>query len=85
MLRGTYGVAALIVPWNFPVAMTTFPLAALLVAGNTVVVKPSEKSPLSTIRMFELLDFPEGVVNLVLGDGHAGAPLVAAPKVVRGE
>jgi acyl-CoA reductase-like NAD-dependent aldehyde dehydrogenase len=75
VVREPYGVAALIVPWNFPVAMTLAPLAGLLIGGNTVVLKPSERSPLSTIRLIELLDLPPGVLNLVLGDRHSGEPL----------
>ncbi|WP_017612418.1 aldehyde dehydrogenase family protein [Nocardiopsis salina] len=75
ILRHPLGVAAVITPWNFPVAMVLSALGPLLAAGNTVVVKPSERSPLSTARLFELLDLPPGVVNLVLGDSRAGAPL----------
>lgn len=75
------GVVALIVPWNFTVTNILFALAPLLLSGNTVVVKPSEKAPLSAVRMFELLDMPAGVLNLLLGDGRAGAPLAAHPDV----
>lgn len=75
------GVVALIVPWNFPVAMVLGALGPLIAAGNTVVVKPSEKSPLSTFRVVELLDLPVGVVNLVHGDVRAGAPLTAHEQI----
>ena len=77
-----YGVAALITPWNYPVCQVTDFLAGLLVAGNTVVVKPSEKAPLSVAALGPLLDIlPPGVVNIVLGDGLAGAALVEHPLV----
>lgn len=76
ILRHPVGAAALITPWNFPVPMVLGALGPLLAAGNTVVVKPSERSPLATARLFDLLDLPDGVVNLVLGDARAGKPLV---------
>lgn len=76
VIRRPVGVAAVVTPWNFPVTMVLGALGPLLAAGNTVVVKPSERSPLSTVRLFELLDLPDGVLNLVLGDVHAGEPLV---------
>ncbi|MFD8569154.1 aldehyde dehydrogenase family protein [Streptomyces sp. NPDC059639] len=75
IVRHPLGATAVITPWNFPVAMVLGALGPLLAAGNTVVVKPSERSPLSAVRLFELLDLPPGVVNLVLGDARAGAPL----------
>ncbi len=74
-LRVPYGVAGLIVPWNFPVMMAIGQLAGLIAAGNTVVYKPSERSPKSAVRLVELVDLPAGVVNLVLGDGRTGAEL----------
>ena len=80
-LRVPYGVAGLIVPWNFPVMMAIGQLAGLLAAGNTVVYKPSERSPKSAVRLVELLDLPTGVVNLVLGDGRTGAELVRDRRV----
>lgn len=76
ILRHPMGVAAVITPWNFPVPMVLGALGPLPAAGNTVVVKPSERAPLSTVRLFELLDLPAGVVSLVLGDVRAGKPLV---------
>lgn len=81
IIRHPLGVTAAITPWNFPVTMAVAPLGPLLAAGNTIVVKPSERSPLSTTRAFELLDLPPGVINLVLGDHHAGAPLAAHDRV----
>ncbi|QSE89935.1 aldehyde dehydrogenase [Rhodococcus pseudokoreensis] len=76
ILRHPLGATAVITPWNFPVPMVLGALGPLLASGNTVVVKPSERSPLSTARLFELSTLPAGVVNLVLGDARAGAPLV---------
>src|SRR5690606_23824385 len=79
--RRPVGVVALITPWNFPTNVIVGAMGPLLAAGNTMVIKPSEKSPLSAVRLVELLDFPAGVINLVLGDGRAGAPLSAHPAV----
>jgi succinate-semialdehyde dehydrogenase/glutarate-semialdehyde dehydrogenase len=81
MVHEPRGVAALLVPWNDPVAIAGGQLGACLVAGNTVVLKPSEKTPLSTIRLVELLDLPAGVLELLLGDERAGRPLAAHPEV----
>ncbi|CAA9230740.1 MAG: Aldehyde dehydrogenase [uncultured Acidimicrobiales bacterium] len=82
MVHVPYGVAALLVPWNDPLAITGGLLGAALAAGNTVVLKPSEKTPLSSARLVELFDhLPPGVINLVLGDGAAGAALVEHPLV----
>ncbi|MFE4450910.1 aldehyde dehydrogenase family protein [Streptomyces sp. NPDC056796] len=81
VLRHPLGATAVITPWNFPVAMVLGALGPLLAAGNTVVVKPSERSPLSAVRLFELLGLPPGVVNLVLGDARAGAPLAEHPDI----
>jgi succinate-semialdehyde dehydrogenase/glutarate-semialdehyde dehydrogenase len=83
MVHEPRGVAAVIVPWNDPIAIACGSIAACLVTGNTVVFKPSEKTPLSAIRLVELLneDLPDGVLNLLLGDGRAGAPLVEHPDV----
>ncbi|AEM84127.1 aldehyde dehydrogenase family protein [Streptomyces violaceusniger] len=78
IVRHPLGVTAVITPWNFPVVMVLGALGPLLAAGNTVVVKPSERSPLSTVRLFELAastGLPPGVLNLVLGDGRTGAAL----------
>jgi betaine-aldehyde dehydrogenase len=79
------GVCALITPWNYPLLQISWKVAPALAAGNTVVIKPSEVTPLSTIKLVQLLEeagAPRGVVNLVLGDGRTvGAPLVSAPEV----
>ncbi|MFI0355743.1 aldehyde dehydrogenase family protein [Actinomadura sp. 9N407] len=81
ILRKPLGATAVIVPWNFPVPMVLGAIGPLLAAGNTVVLKPSERSPMSAVRLLELADLPPGVVNLVLGDSRAGVPLVADDRI----
>jgi len=74
-----HGVAGQIVPWNFPLLMAAWKLAPALACGNTVVLKPAEYTPLTALRLAELVqeaDFPPGVVNVVTGGGAAGAALV---------
>lgn len=75
--REPVGVCGLIVPWNFPLLLAMWKIAPALAMGNTVVIKPSEETPLSLIRCMELLDqgdaFPAGVLNMVVGDGRVGA------------
>ncbi|WP_370950082.1 aldehyde dehydrogenase [Amycolatopsis sp. cg5] len=76
--REPVGVNALITPWNFPLMILVWKLAPALATGNTVVIKPSEVTPLTSIRLTELVHeagFPAGVVNLVTGDGAVGALL----------
>ena len=84
-LRQPVGVAALIIPWNYPLIMASWKLAPALAAGCTVVLKPAEQTPLSALRLGELIaeaGFPEGVVNIVPGFGEtAGAALAAHPDV----
>ncbi len=77
MVRVSRGVAALCLPWNDPVAIACAQIAANLVAGNTVVCKPSEKTPLATARVIEALneELPAGVLGLGVGDGALGAAL----------
>ena len=81
MVYEPYGVAAAVVPWNDPLAIACGYLGAALVTGNTVVYKPSEKTPLSAVRLVEMFELPDGVLNLLLGDAHAGWPLVAHEDV----
>lgn len=72
------GVCAQITPWNFPLLMSVWKLAPALAAGNSIVLKPSPKAPLSTIRMFEIFEevgLPKGCVNLVHGDAEVGTEL----------
>ena len=78
------GVCALITPWKFPLMILGWKLAPALATGNTVVIKPAEQTPLTSIRLAELaqqVGFPPGVVNLVTGDGAVGAALVEHPDV----
>jgi phenylacetaldehyde dehydrogenase len=84
-LREPVGVVGQIVPWNFPFAMAVAKIAPALAVGCTVVLKPAEQTPLSTVRLGELIleaGFPPGVVNIVTGYGEtAGRALVAHPGV----
>jgi betaine-aldehyde dehydrogenase len=79
------GVCALIAPWNYPLLQMSWKVAPALAAGNTMVIKPSELTPLSTIALVRLLaevGTPSGVVNLVLGDGEVvGGRMVEHPDV----
>jgi aldehyde dehydrogenase (NAD+) len=83
--REPLGVVAMITPWNSPLLLLSFKLAPALAAGNTVVVKPAEQAPASTLefgRLFEEAGFPPGVVNVVTGFGRtAGQALVRHPGV----
>jgi 1-pyrroline dehydrogenase len=81
--REPIGVVGLITPWNYPMLMAIYKVFPALAAGNAVVLKPSELTPLSTIRLVDLANryLPEGVLNLVLGDASTGKAIVAHPKV----
>jgi betaine-aldehyde dehydrogenase len=83
VLKEPYGVVGCIVPWNYPLLLLAWKIAPALAAGNTVVVKPSEMTPLTTLRLIELAfdHFPAGVINVVTGDGNTGAALVEHPDV----
>ncbi len=84
-VREPVGVVALITPWNFPLTIASWKLAPALAAGNTVVLKPAELTPLSALRFAELAaeaGVPDGVVNVVVGPGSTvGERLVAHPDV----
>jgi aldehyde dehydrogenase (NAD+)/betaine-aldehyde dehydrogenase len=84
-LKEPVGVCGQIVPWNYPLMMTTWKLAPALAAGCTVVLKPDSKTPLTALRLAELageVGFPPGVINMVPGPGPiAGAHLVRHPGV----
>ncbi len=84
-IREPVGVIAAIVPWNFPLTNAAIKLAPILACGNTVVLKPSEVSPLSALMLAKLaadVGFPPGVINVIHGTGHeAGASLVKHPGV----
>lgn len=83
--REPVGVCGLIVPWNYPLLLAAWKLAAALSMGNTAVVKPSEQTPLSLLRLIELFDasevFPAGAINVVTGDGETGERLSRHPDV----
>ncbi len=78
------GVCGQIIPWNFPLLMAAWKLAPALACGNTVVLKPAETTPLTALRLAEVLQevgLPPGVVNIVTGAGETGAALAAHPQV----
>jgi acyl-CoA reductase-like NAD-dependent aldehyde dehydrogenase len=85
VLREPVGVVGQIVPWNFPLMFTSWKMGPALAAGNTVVMKPAELTPLSTLRVAELakqVGFPRGVMNIVPGYGNlAGQYLAEHPEV----
>jgi aldehyde dehydrogenase (NAD+) len=79
-----HGVAGQIIPWNFPLLMAAWKIAPALACGNTVVLKPAEFTPLTALRLAELVaeaDFPPGVVNVVTGGSAAGKALVEHPGI----
>ena len=84
-VREPVGVAGLITPWNFPMAIPSWKTMPALVCGNTMVLKPAEDTPLSTLHLTEALEqagLPAGVLNVVFGDGpSAGAPLLKHPGI----
>ncbi|WP_241780476.1 aldehyde dehydrogenase family protein, partial [Streptomyces wadayamensis] len=78
------GVAAQVIPWNFPLLMLAWKIAPALAAGNTVVLKPAETTPLSALFFADICrsaGLPKGVVNILPGYGDAGAALTAHPDV----
>jgi len=78
---GPVGVCGQIIPWNFPLLMLAWKIAPALAAGNTVVLKPAEYTPLTALAFAEIcaeVGLPKGVVNIVTGDGTTGAALVGA-------
>lgn len=82
--REPLGVAALIAPWNYPMMMAGWKIGPALAAGNAVILKPSELTPLTVLKIAELAAdiFPPGVFNVITGDGeNCGAALVANPKI----
>ncbi|HDR2627371.1 MULTISPECIES: aldehyde dehydrogenase PuuC [Enterobacter] len=85
IVREPVGVVAAIVPWNFPLLLACWKLGPALVAGNSVILKPSEKSPLTAIRLAALAKeagLPDGVLNVISGFGHeAGQALALHPDV----
>lgn len=78
------GVAGQIIPWNFPMLMAAWKLAPALATGNTIVLKPAETTPLTALKLAELIqeaDLPPGVVNVLTGYGKTGAAIVEHPDV----
>ena len=78
------GVAAQIIPWNFPLLMLAWKIAPALACGNTVVLKPAETTPLTALLFADVCrqaELPPGVVNIVTGDGSTGAHLVQHPGI----
>ncbi|SAL63399.1 aldehyde dehydrogenase [Caballeronia arvi] len=79
-----YGVIGAIAPWNFPLVMASWKIAPALAAGNAVVLKPSEMTPFSVLRLAELAlaaGVPKGIFNVVQGDGRTGDALVRHPRI----
>ena len=82
--RDPLGVVASIAPWNYPLMMAAWKLAPALATGNTIVLKPSEMTPLTTLKLAQLIAeiFPAGVVNVINGRGESvGAPMISQPLV----
>jgi aldehyde dehydrogenase (NAD+) len=78
------GVAGQIIPWNFPLLMAAWKIAPALATGNTVVLKPAETTPLTALKLAEVIQeagLPEGVVNIITGAGATGAALVNHPDI----
>jgi aldehyde dehydrogenase (NAD+) len=78
------GVAGQIIPWNFPLLMAAWKIAPALATGNTVVLKPAETTPLTALKLAEIIQesgLPDGVVNIVTGAGQTGAAIVNHPDV----
>ena len=80
------GVVGQVIPWNFPLLMAAWKIAPALAAGNTVVLKPAETSPLTALRLCEVFQqagLPPGVVNVITGDGRTGQALVRHPGLAK--
>src|SRR5438445_10384662 len=83
-LREPVGVVGLIIPWNFPLLLASWKLGPALACGNTIVLKPAEQTPLTTLRMGELAieaGIPAGVLNVVTGGPEAGKAMVRHPGI----
>src|ERR1700722_11060810 len=83
-LREPIGVVGMIVPWNFPLLLASWKLGPALACGNTIVWKPAEQTPLTTLRFGELVieaGFPAGVVNILTGGPETGKAIVAHPGI----
>jgi aldehyde dehydrogenase (NAD+) len=83
-LREPVGVVGLIVPWNFPLLLASWKLGPALACGNTLVLKPAEQTPLTTLKLGELVieaGFPAGVINILTGGPETGKAIVAHPWI----
>ncbi|HET8672408.1 MAG TPA: aldehyde dehydrogenase family protein [Thermoleophilaceae bacterium] len=83
-LKEPVGVCGQIIPWNFPLLMASWKISPALAAGCTTILKPAEQTPLSAIRLGQLAleaGFPEGVINILTGDGETGAALVDSTSI----
>jgi aldehyde dehydrogenase (NAD+) len=83
-LREPVGVVGLIVPWNFPLLLASWKLGPALACGNTLVLKPAEQTPLTALKLGELVieaGFPAGVVNILTGGPETGKAIVAHPRI----
>src|SRR5579863_2248210 len=83
-LREPVGVVGLIVPWNFPLLLASWKVGPALACGNTIVLKPAEQTPLTTLKFGELVGeagFPAGVLNIVTGGPETGKAIVAHPGI----
>jgi len=83
--RKPFGVVAAILPWNFPLSLAAWKIGQALLAGNTIVLKPSPYTPLSTLKMGEFLEdvVPHGVLNIISGGNNLGAAITTNPRVRR--
>jgi aldehyde dehydrogenase (NAD+) len=84
MKTSPIGVAGQIIPWNFPLLMAAWKIAPALATGNTVVLKPAETTPLTALKLAEIIqeaDLPPGVVNIITGAGATGAAIVNHPNI----
>jgi aldehyde dehydrogenase (NAD+) len=83
-LREPVGVVGLIIPWNFPLLLASWKIGPALACGNTIVMKPAEQTPLTTVRLGELAieaGFPAGVINIVTGGPETGKAIVQNPAI----
>jgi len=85
VMRAPVGVVGLIIPWNFPITILFMKLGPALLSGNTIIIKPAPTTPLTTLRLADLLSaaLPAGVLNTVTGEGDIGEALVAHPGIAK--
>lgn len=85
IIKEPIGVTGLIVPWNFPLLMSVWKIAPALAAGNSIILKPAEITPMTAVRLFEILDetnLPKGVASLIMGEGAIVGDEIAKSKDV---